>query len=247
MPCSPRSIRPSVPIVIATRRLLPDGPKNETRLARVEGHIVRAPRFEGGLYRGLVELQPPDPPLSDGVVTLRQWTLDDVPAIAAACADQEIARWIHQLPSPYRESDAREYVLSTEAAWRDCLGAFFAVVEHASGAVVGSASGAVVGSIAMHVLDRELANVEVGYWTAAPARGRGLTTRAVRLLSGWAVDEAGAKRVQLRADVLNGASLRVAEKAGFTREGTLRASGFNNRENRRVDYAVFSLLPGEGS
>jgi RimJ/RimL family protein N-acetyltransferase len=191
------------------------------------------------LYRGLVELQPPDPPLSDGVVTLRRWTLDDVPAIAAACADQEIARWIHQLPSPYRESDAREYVLSTEAAWRDCLGAFFAVVEHASGAVVGS--------IAMHVLDRELANVEVGYWTAAPARGRGLTTRALRLLSGWAVDEAGAKRVQLRADVLNGASLRVAEKAGFTREGTLRASGFNNRENRRVDYAVFSLLPGEGS
>jgi RimJ/RimL family protein N-acetyltransferase len=182
-----------------------------------------------------MELQPPDPPLSDGVVTLRTWTLVDVPAIAAACDDEEIARWIHQLPSPYRKRDAREYVLSTEAAWRDRLGAFFAVE---------GASGRVVGSIAMHVLDRELANVEVGYWTAAPARGRGLTTRALRLLSRWAV-EAGAERVQLRADVLNGASLRVAEKAGFTREGTLRASGFSSREHRRVDYAVFSLLPGD--
>jgi RimJ/RimL family protein N-acetyltransferase len=185
-----------------------------------------------------VELRPPQTPLSDGIVSLRPWTLDDVPAVAAACDDAEIARWIHALPSPYRESDAREYVLSTEAAWADKLGAFFAVVD--------SASGDVIGSIAVHVLDHELANVEVGYWTAAPARGRGLTTRALRLLSRWALHEAGAERVQLRADVLNTASLRVAEKAGFTREGTLRASGFNGRENRRVDYAVFSLLRDDG-
>jgi len=189
------------------------------------------------LYGGGVDLRPPDPPLSDGVVSLRPWTLDDVPAIAVACADPEIARWIHQLPSPYAEKDAREYVVSTDAAWRERIGAFFAVVD--------CAEGSLVGSIALHVLDPELANVEVGYWTAAPARGRGLTTRALSLLSRWALDEAGAQRVQLRADVLNVASLRVAEKAGFTREGTLRASGFNDRQSRRVDYAVFSLLPGD--
>jgi RimJ/RimL family protein N-acetyltransferase len=189
------------------------------------------------LYRGGVDVRPPDPPLSDSVVSLRPWTLDDVPAIAVACADPEIAHWIHQLPSPYGEKDAREYVVSTEAAWRDRLGAFFAVVD--------CADGGLVGSIAVHVLDSELANVEVGYWAAAPARGRGLTTRALRLLSRWALDDVGAQRVQLRADVLNAASLRVAEKAGFTREGTLRASGFNDRQKRRVDYAVFSLLPGD--
>jgi hypothetical protein len=39
--------------------------------------------------------------------------------------------------------------------------------------------------------------------------------------------------------------MRVAEKAGYTLEGTLRAAGFNGRQNRRIDYAVFSLLPGE--
>jgi RimJ/RimL family protein N-acetyltransferase len=189
------------------------------------------------LYRGGVDLRPPRRPLSDGIVSLRPWTLDDVPAIAAACDDPEIARWIHQLPSPYRESDAREYVASTEAAWNDGLGAFFAVVD--------CGSGEVIGSIGLHVLDRELANVEVGYWTAAPARGRGLTTRALKLLSDWALREVGAQRVQLRADVLNKASLRVAEKAGFTREGTLRASGFNAREGCRVDHAVFSLVQGD--
>ena len=194
-------------------------------------------RICGGLYRGQMELRPPEPLLSDGTVSLRPWTLDDVPAIAAACDDAEIARWIHQMPSPYCESDAREYVLSTVVAWNDGLGAFFAVVE--------CSSGDIAGSIALHVLDRDLGNLEVGYWTAAPARGRGLTTRALVLLSGWALGEVGAERVQLRADVRNTASLRVAEKAGFTREGTLRASGVNAREGRRVDYAVFSLLPGE--
>ena len=95
-------------------------------------------RFCGGLYRGGVELRPPEPPLSDGIVSLRPWTLDDVPAIAVACEDPEIARWIHQLPSPYRESDAREYVHSTVVAWNDKLGAFFAIVECSSGGVIGS-------------------------------------------------------------------------------------------------------------
>jgi len=205
--------------------------------SRGSRHIVCTQPGSGGLYGDQVELRRPDPPLSDGTVTLRPWTLDDVPAIAAACADHEIARWIHQLPSPYRESDAREYVLSTEAGWHNGIGAFFAVVE--------SVNGEVIGSIAVHVLDGALASVEIGYWTAAAARGRDLTTRALTLLSRWALEDAGAERVQLRADVLNAASLRVAEKAGFTREGTLRASGFNSREDRRIDYAVFSLLPAD--
>jgi len=183
-----------------------------------------------------LDMRIPDPPLSDGVVTLRPWTLDDVAAIARACNEPEIARWIHQMPSPYGEREAREYVKATQAAWREGAGGFFAFVD--------AASGEPVGSIAIHVQDAAFGNLEVGYWAAAEARGRGFTTRALRLISRWAI-EAGAERVQLRADVHNTASLRVAEKAGFTREGTLRSAAYNQRQGRRIDYAVFSLLPGE--
>ena len=184
-----------------------------------------------------VDLRRPDPPLSDGVVTLRAWTLGDISAIVRCCNEGEIARWIHQIPNPYGEQDAREYVLSTEQAWRDGIGAFFAIVDDATGEPVGS--------IGMHLLDAHFGNVEVGYWAAAPARGRGLTTRALRLVSRWAIRDVGAERVQLRADVLNAPSVRVAEKAGFTREGIQRSAAFNQRQNRRIDYAVYSLLPGE--
>jgi RimJ/RimL family protein N-acetyltransferase len=52
-------------------------------------------------------------------------------------------------------------------------------------------------------------------------------------------------RLQLRADRLNVASQRVAEAAGFKREGVLRSVRFNPRQGRRVDFVLYSLLPDE--
>jgi RimJ/RimL family protein N-acetyltransferase len=57
--------------------------------------------------------------------------------------------------------------------------------------------------------------------------------------------ELGCERLQLRADERNVPSQRVAEKAGFTREGVLRSAHFNARLDRRVDFVMFSLLPSE--
>jgi RimJ/RimL family protein N-acetyltransferase len=76
-------------------------------------------------------------------------------------------------------------------------------------------------------------------------RGRGIASRAVRLAARWALEDCGVARLQLRADVRNEPSQRVAEKAGFTREGVLRSSRYSARQGRRVDFAMYSLLPGE--
>ncbi len=84
---------------------------------------------------------------------------------------------------------------------------------------------------------------EVGYWLAAPARGRGVATRAVRLLCAWAFEELSLARIQLHTLPGNVASERLAERAGFTREGLLRS--FAEMKGRRVDINMFSLLPGE--
>ena len=53
------------------------------------------------------------------------------------------------------------------------------------------------------------------------------------------------KRLQLRADQRNVTSQRVAESAGFRREGVLRSVRFNERQGRRVDFVLYSLLPDE--
>ena len=75
-------------------------------------------------------------------------------------------------------------------------------------------SGELVGSVGFGwVGEREEHVGEVGYWIRREARGRGLTTRAVRLVSEWVLRELGCDRLQLRADDQNVPSQRVAEKA----------------------------------
>jgi RimJ/RimL family protein N-acetyltransferase len=184
-----------------------------------------------------VRVSPPEAPLTDGTIVLRQWSDADVPAIVAACGDAEIARWLDQVPQPYTERDAREYVASTRRGWREASIASFAIAERRTNEQLGSVS--------VHWLDHEHAIGEVGYWVRADARGRGVATRAVRLVSRWAIEECKLERLQLRADVHNEASQRVAEKAGFRREGVLRSARYSPRQGRRVDFVVFSLLPEE--
>ena len=60
---------------------------------------------------------------------------------------------------------------------------------------------------------------EIGYWVKREARGRGVATRAVRLVTEWGLVEVGLSLIELLADVRNLASQRVAEKAGYTRHG----------------------------
>ena len=45
---------------------------------------------------------------TDGLL-LRPWRMDDAPALAVACEDPEIARWLPMIPSPYTEETAREF------------------------------------------------------------------------------------------------------------------------------------------
>jgi RimJ/RimL family protein N-acetyltransferase len=182
-------------------------------------------------------IRPPSSPLSDGVVALRPWIERDAPAIADACRDQEIAWWLDQVPQPYGEADARTYVAMTRRGWKDGTHAAFAVTD--------AETGEVIGSVGLHWLDTEHGVAEVGYWVRREARGRGVATRATRLAARWALRDCDMKRLQLRADRRNVASQRVAESAGFRREGVLRSVRFNQRQDRRVDFVLYSLLPDE--
>jgi RimJ/RimL family protein N-acetyltransferase len=167
----------------------------------------------------------------EGIV-LRPWRLEDVPAVTAACQDAEIARWLAFVPQPYTEEDARFYI-------KDCLASG---EDRSPFAIADAETGEVVGAIDMHV--NRMRTGHIGYWMAAEARGRGLTTEALRALSRWAIEKLGLGRVELVTDPDNIASQRVAEKAGFTREGILRLI-LVNRDGSRRDGVMFSLLPDE--
>ena len=101
--------------------------------------------------------------------------------------------------------------------------------------------GELLGSIGWRIVDQ--GNFQIGYWVKTEARGRGAATRALRLLSRWALDELGLPRAQLLAEPANRASQRVAEKVGFRRECVLRS--YLDVRGERRDGVMFALLRGE--
>jgi RimJ/RimL family protein N-acetyltransferase len=170
--------------------------------------------------------------LRDGDLVLRGWTHDDVPEIAEACRDPEIGRWIPFVPVPYTQRDAAEYVDACLAAG-DGRYPF---------AITAADDDRLLGSIDLGV--NAMRTGHVGYWVAREARGLGVCTHALGVLSRWALGELGLGRLELITDPDNHASQRVAEKAGFQREALLR-SHLLYRDGRRTDSVMFSLLPGE--
>ena len=170
--------------------------------------------------------------LSDGVVALRPWRLDDVPALVATCNDPSLTRWLPNMPSPYTEAAGREFIQSQPA--RNVEGS-------GNVGIFDAQTGELLGGCGFGAKPSE--RFEFGYWVASAHRGRGIAPRALRLIAHWVAENTGAGRLQLHADVENIASQRVAEKAGFTREGVQRR--WIDVRGERRDMVSYSLLPDE--
>jgi RimJ/RimL family protein N-acetyltransferase len=104
-------------------------------------------------------------------------------------------------------------------------------------------AGQVVGSIGLFHADWEVRSAEIGYGVRADERGKGYASEALGAVARWALTEGGLQRAWLTANTDNAASVRVAEKAGFRREGTLRRTGLE--DDGLHDQALFSLLDDE--
>jgi RimJ/RimL family protein N-acetyltransferase len=173
-------------------------------------------------------------PLTDREIALREWTGADVEPLVAPLNDHEIARWT-RVPAPYTRTDAEEFLMRADERHR--------TGEELSLAIVAADDGALLGSISVRVTSWENLRGELGYLVFSAARGRDVATRAVRLLSRFAFEGIGLQRVEILAATGNSASQRVAEKAGFTREGVLRS--YMDSRGTRLDMVAFSLLPDE--
>lgn len=102
-------------------------------------------------------------------------------------------------------------------------------------------TGGLIGTIGLFKVNWEHLTSEVGYGMRPGARGRGHATEALSLISDWALRDCGLFRVELRAMVTNHASIRVAEKAGYTREGIARGAE-RDADGVSRDMVVFSRI-----
>ncbi|MER7278866.1 GNAT family protein [Dactylosporangium sp. NPDC000244] len=74
-------------------------------------------------------------------------------------------------------------------------------------------------------------------------RGRGAGTASQRMLAAYLFGTTPVERVEAYTDVENVAEQRALEKAGFTREGEIRASQF--REGRWRSLYLYSMVRAE--
>ena len=186
----------------------------------------------------MTRLPYPDPPLADELIRLRPWRQADSEAAFKATQDPLISNHTH-VPERQSHDSVRRHIAAREPG--RLAGDELAFV------IAGTDDDAFLGCISLLRFNWPHRRGEVGYYLAEWGRGRGVMTRAVRLLSRWALADLGLglalglARLELIADLDNAPSQAVAERCGFTREGVLRS--YEERKGRRFDVVLFSLLP----
>jgi RimJ/RimL family protein N-acetyltransferase len=168
-------------------------------------------------------LQAPDPPLTDGLMRLRPPDERDIDTIDRGINDPDVVRWIGRATV-----SAREVLELNRSRWLDGSGPTFAICEP---------DDTCVGHVWLnrHSGDRW----SIGYWLLPEARGQGLATRAVRLVSAWAFRDLELTELSLVTDGKNPRSQRVAERSGFKREGPARSAvDVEGRPTELLDYRL---------
>lgn len=110
-------------------------------------------------------------------------------------------------------------------------------------AIADRSQDAFLGMMLLHGFDWTHERAECGFLVVPGARGRGVALEALRLMVAWAFAGLGLARVGMATLPDNAATLRLAERAGFAREGVLRA--YTLEHGVRRDNVLLSALPGD--
>lgn len=147
--------------------------------------------------------------LSAGPLLLRPWLAADLPALIEAYRDPAMRAMLRSQVT--NAAEAEQWLRVRQKGWESGNYFSFAVVDR-------DRDGELVGNVALKYPAPGTGSAEVGYWTAAPARGRGVAPLALGALGDWAF-EAFAGDELTRLDLMhrldNEASCRVAEKSGY--------------------------------
>ena len=173
--------------------------------------------------------------LADGKLTLRTPKMDDVIPCYEAVREsiKELSQWMWWCHSDYSIDDTKTWIESLPKAWDKGTEYEFAIKD--------SKNDSFIGCCGVNNINWRDKYANLGYWVRTSYSGQGMATAATLLLAQFSFNELALNRVEIVIATNNKASIRVAEKTGATREGTLR-NRITVRENIYNAF-MFSLIP----
>lgn len=163
-------------------------------------------------------------------ITLRPLDENDIEAIFHGCQDSEIPAFT-PIPTPYEYEMAEEYVRGSDLDYRNHKSINFAIIYR----------GEFAGAIGLHSMSIANHCAEIGYWLSAESRGKGICTQAVMVVTDFALNVMEFQRIQALADFDNLSSLRVLERAGYSREALL-AKRVTKKDGSQKDMVLFAKV-----
>ncbi|MBZ0301170.1 MAG: GNAT family N-acetyltransferase [Anaerolineae bacterium] len=173
-------------------------------------------------------------PLDTERLRLRLVERADAPALQALVSDRRIAETTLNIPYPYPESGAVDWITRVlerrEQGQADC-----------SFVILRRSDNVLLGAIGIHPDDAFQA--EIGYWMGVPYWGQGYMTEAARRVIQFGFEALELNRIRAWYFTHNPASARVMQKAGMTFEGIMRQHYV--KWNKFVDVGCYSILRSE--
>ena len=171
-----------------------------------------------------------------GDILVRPLALTDEQSLFAAVRESipEVSPWLGWCHENYSIEETRAFLRSRDDKSQGDEWYSFGVFDRNDG-------GRFLGGVGLNFINRVHQFGNLGYWVRTSAAGKGVASRASRLVAGFGFEELGLHRIEILAAVSNIASQRVAEKIGAAREGVLRKRLLIRGEPQ--DAVMFSLVP----
>jgi RimJ/RimL family protein N-acetyltransferase len=164
-------------------------------------------------------------------IILRPFRASDAKAVYRLAGDDAVTDTTLNIPNPYREEMAEEWISSHASK--------FAIGEAATFAIVTRFMKTLIGAIGL-VIENRFERAEMGYWIGKPYWNKGFCTEAGQAVLAYTFEELNLNRVYAHHFARNPASGRVMEKLGMIYEGRVRQHV--KKGDRFEDLELYGIL-----
>jgi ribosomal-protein-alanine N-acetyltransferase len=146
-------------------------------------------------------------------LVLRPFTASDASRIQELAGDRDIASTTLNIPHPYEDGMAEEWLATHQERFEKGESAIYAITHRGSAELIGA--------IGLEIA-KDHNRAELGYWIGKPFWNQGYCTEAARSIVEYGFNDLQLRRIVATHLKRNPSSGRVMQKIGMVREGCLR-------------------------